>query len=64
MVKYTGRPGFTRVTSASEICALTVMVSTWATLMMVGALWIELTVCPSLVTTATTTPSMGDAMRV
>ncbi|KAG0909980.1 hypothetical protein G6F32_016853 [Rhizopus arrhizus] len=40
------------------------MVSTWATLMMVGALWMELTVWPSLVTTATTMPSMGEPMRV
>lgn len=64
MVKYTGRPGLTRVTSASEICALMVMVATWATLMMVGALWIALTVWPSLVTTATTTPSIGDTIRV
>ncbi|KAG0757396.1 hypothetical protein G6F22_019978 [Rhizopus arrhizus] len=40
------------------------MVSTWATLMMVGALWMELTVWPSLVTTATTMPSMGETMRV
>ena len=64
MVKYAGMPGVTLGTSASEICASMRMVSRLASLMMVGADCMALTVCPSLVTMDTTTPSDGAVMRV
>ena len=49
---------FTRGTSASEICALTVIVSSRASLMMVGDICTAFTVCPCSVTMATPLPSI------
>ena len=64
MVKYTGRPGSTFTTSASEICVFTVTVSSCATLMMVGVVWLAFTVWPCCTTRATTMPSMGETILV
>lgn len=41
-----------------------VIISSRASLTMVGALWVELTVCPCCVTTAMTIPSIGATTRV
>ena len=64
VVKYTGMPGLILTTSASEISALTVTTSSRASMTMVGAVWLALTVRPSSATTATTVPSIGAVMRV
>ena len=57
-------PGLTRATSASEICASIFMVSRSASLTMVGALCMTLSVCPSCVTMDTTVPAEGATTRV
>ena len=59
MVKVADWPGATLVTSASEICALITMVSRSAILTMVGAVWVALTLWPSVTSTATMVPPMG-----
>jgi len=59
IVKYTFLARMHASDVASEICALTVMVSRSASLTMVGAAWTRLTVCPSGATIAITVPSMG-----
>ncbi|MNJ77427.1 hypothetical protein D3C77_749260 [compost metagenome] len=64
VVKYTGMPALILTTSASETSALTVTRSRRASITMVGAVWLALTVRPSSATTATTVPSTGAVMRV
>ncbi|KAG1435928.1 hypothetical protein G6F57_020897 [Rhizopus arrhizus] len=57
-------PALILTTAASEISALTVTTSSRASMTMVGAVWLALTVRPSSATTATTVPSIGAVMRL
>ena len=64
MVKRTACPAFTLVMSPSEISGLTRILLKSATFTMVGAVWTELTVCPSAIGVEIMVPSMGEVILV
>ena len=64
VVKVSGKPAVTLVTSPSAICILLSMVLKLAICTILGALCTAFTVWPSSTGVDTTVPSMGATMRV